>query len=678
MLYYKVSFQLESSYSLAGDQPKAVDSLVSNLSSGTNKQVLLGVTGSGKTFTIANVIAKTQLPTLIISHNKTLAGQLYQEFKELFPNNKVSYFVSYYDYYQPEAYLPNSDTYIAKEVEINDLIDKLRLEATSNLFSGPDNIVIASVSCIYNIGDPSQFGNKTLELKIGDSWTHRALSQQLVSLYYTRSEIEFKRSQFRIRGGLFEIWPSYADWIISLEFNEFGEIKHIIQRNPYSSTEISVDHFTLFPAKQYVGASDSDLKKIYAKIKADCLVEVDKFKQQGKILEAHRLSQRVDYDLEMLEEVGYVNGIENYSTYFEPDRKAGDPPYTLVDYFRHLWGDNFLTVIDESHVTIPQIGGMYGGDLARKKNLVEYGFRLPSAFDNRPLKFDEFYSRVPKVIYVSATPSEFEIEDCRSGAGHNNPIVEQIIRPTGLVDPPISIKPSKNQIQDLLSEISLRASKNERSLVVTVTKRMAEDLASYLSDSKKTGLSLRVAYLHSDIETLERSEILDKLRQGEFDVLVGINLLREGLDLPEVSLVAILDADQSGFLRSKSALIQIMGRASRNVDGQVILYADGVSPAMSEAIKEVSRRREIQLAYNQSHNITPQTISKTIRPKIIDNPNKNKVEISILSLDASSLTPAQKKKHLTKLRSEMRLAAADLNFELAIQIRDKIKEIEVY
>lgn len=660
-----MSFELVSPMTPAGDQPQAIDKLVTNLNAGIGKQTLLGVTGSGKTFTIANVIAKTQLPTLIISHNKTLAGQLYQEFKELFPNNKVSYFVSYYDYYQPEAYLPNSDTYIAKEVEINDLIDKLRLEATSNLFSGSDNIVIASVSCIYNIGDPSQFGSKTLDIKVDDTWTRRSLSESLVGLYYTRSEIEFKRSQFRIRGDSFEIWPSYADWLIAVDFDEFGKIKNITQRNPFTNTEFQLKIYRLFPAKQYVGASLDEAHKIHAKIKADCLVEVEKFKKQNKLLEAHRLEQRVDYDLEMLNEVGYVNGIENYSTYFEPDRKPGDPPYTLIDYFHHLWGDNFLTVIDESHVTIPQIGGMSGGDLARKTNLVEYGFRLPSAYDNRPLKFDEFYSRIPKAIYVSATPANFEIEDSK------NNIIEQIIRPTGLVDPPITVRSSNNQIPDLVKEITERVARKERTLVVTVTKRMSEDLAQFLSKDFK------VAYLHSDVETLERSEILDKLRNGDFDVLVGINLLREGLDLPEVSLVAILDANQAGFLRSRSALIQIMGRASRNVGGQVILYADTISPAMDEATQEVNRRRRIQLAYNEKNGITPETIIKSIRPRIIENPAKDKVEISILSVDPESLTPSQKKKHISKLRAEMRSAATDLNFELAIQIRDKIKQVEI-
>ncbi|KKQ30149.1 MAG: UvrABC system protein B [Candidatus Shapirobacteria bacterium GW2011_GWF2_37_20] len=484
----------------AGDQPAAIDKLVSNLEKGINKQTLLGVTGSGKTFTIANLIQKTQLPTLVISHNKTLAAQLYQEFKELFPQNKVSYFVSYYDYYQPEAYLPSSDTYIAKEVEINDLIDKLRLEATSNLFSGPDNIVIASVSCIYNIGDPREFGGKTLTLKIGDLWNRRDLFEQLVGLFYIRSELEFKRAQFRVRGESIEIWPSYADWIIVLEFDTEGKI---------SGHEFDLKDYQLFPAKQYVGAAGSDLKEIMAKIRSDCDMAVKKFEANKQILEAHRLRQRVDYDLEMLQEVGYVNGIENYSIYFETGRKKGDPPYTLVDYFHHLWGDNFLTVIDESHVTVPQIGGMHAGDLARKKTLVDYGFRLPSAYDNRPLKWAEFYQRIPKAIYVSATPAPFEIEDSK------NNVIEQIIRPTGLLDPPVEIRQSKNQIPDLIEEIKKRMVNKERTLIITLTKKMSEELATYLADPRKTGVPIKVAYLHSDVETLERTEILDKLRSGD-------------------------------------------------------------------------------------------------------------------------------------------------------------------
>ena len=660
-------FQLNSSFEPSGDQPQAIDKLVTNLNNGINRQTLLGVTGSGKTFTIANVIQETQLPTLVISHNKTLAGQLYQEFKELFPNNKVSYFVSYYDYYQPEAYIPASDTYIAKEVQINDLIDRLRLEASSNLLSGDDNIVIASVSCIYNIGDPSEFANRTLDLKVDQKYPRRQLFESFISLFYTRSELEFKRSTFRVRGETIEIWPSYLDSFLSLEFQNDNLVK-ITQSHPFTGKEIQLNDFKLFPAKQYV-SGDKNLPEVFANIRKDCAKQVELFKSQNKILEAHRIEQRVEYDLEMLQETGYINGIENYSIYFEQNRKTGDPPYTLVDYFKHLWGDKFLTIIDESHVTIPQIGGMYAGDFARKTNLVDFGFRLPSALDNRPLKFTEFDSRVSKIIYLSATPSKYEIEDSK------NKIVEQIIRPTGLIDPPITVKSSKNQIPDLIEEIKKRIVNKERVLVVTLTKRMAEDLSNYLSDPEKTGTNLKVAYLHSDIETLERSNILDNLRSGTYDVLVGINLLREGLDLPEVSLVAILDADQQGFLRSKSSLIQIMGRASRHLAGQVILYADTVSDAMDGAIKEVNRRRIIQIKYNKDNNITPQTVVKSIRPQIIEM-IKTEAKPEWFKIDVSSLTPPQKNKHIKDLKKQMRNFAFNLDFEEAIKIRDKIRELQ--
>lgn len=654
----------------SGDQPQAISKLITGLQNNIRQQTLLGVTGSGKTFTIANVIAQTQLPTLVISHNKTLAGQLYQEFKDLFPKNKVSYFVSYYDYYQPEAYLPASDTYIAKEVEINDLIDKLRLEATSNLFSGPDNIVIASVSCIYNIGDPRDFGSKTLDFDIGSSWPRRQLFEKLIGLYYVRSELEFHRAQFRVRGDSIEIWPSYADWIIVLDFDESNSIKKITQRHPFSGHEFKLSTYRLYPAKQFVGANSTEMKTIFEKIRTDCQQQVDIFRRENKILEAHRLEQRVNYDLEMLQELGYVNGIENYSIYFEQDRHPGDPPYTLIDYFRHLWGDKFLTIIDESHVTVPQIGGMYNGDVARKKTLVDFGFRLPSAYDNRPLKREEFFQRLSNIIYVSATPSDFET------TASKNHIIEQIIRPTGLVDPPVEIRSTKQQIPDLIAEISQRVEKHERTLVVTITKKMAEELASYLSDNQKTGRAFKVAYLHADIETLERSNILDKLRAGDFDVLVGINLLREGLDLPEVSLVAILDADQQGFLRSRSSLIQIMGRASRHLSGRVILYADSVSDAMRQAISEVNRRRQIQLAYNLQHHLTPKTIVKSIRPKIIE-ATAEKIDVSpLIEIDINSLTPNQRRAHISKLKKEMREYASQLDFEKAIKLRDKIRDID--
>lgn len=662
-----MDFKLKSKYQPSGDQPQAIDKLTQNLKQGINKQTLLGVTGSGKTFTIANLIQNTQLPTLIISHNKTLAGQLYQEFKELFPENKVSYFVSYYDYYQPEAYIPSSDTYISKEVQINDLIDKLRLEATSNLFSGNDNIVIASVSCIYNIGNPLDFSGKTYDFRLNDLYPRRSLFEALVSLFYQRSELEFKRGTFRVRGDIVEIWPSYQDWILVLEFESDRLIK-ITQRHPFSAKEVEDKLYRLYPAKQFVAASNNN-QSAYKKIQADKEKQVKFFQDQGKILEANRIQQRVDYDLEMLNEMGYINGIENYSIYFEEDRKPGDPPYTLVDYFRHLWGDNFLTVIDESHVTIPQIGGMYHGDLARKQNLIDFGFRLPSALDNRPLKFDEFYQKTPKAIYVSATPADYEIKDS------NKNVIEQIIRPTGLIDPPIQIRPEKNQIPDIIKEIAARKEKGERTLLVTITKKMAEELSTYLSDPQKTGHNFKVAYLHSDIDTLERTQILDNLRRGDYDVLVGINLLREGIDLPEVSLVAVLEAGQQGFLRSRSSLIQIMGRASRHVSGQVLLYSDRLSPAMSEAIREVNRRRKIQLQYNKDNHITPTSIKKDFRPQIIEVIKKEKVDIQ--SIDPSTLTPNQIKRHLSQLKKEMRQAASDLDFEKAIQIRDQIRKIEI-
>lgn len=664
-----MSFNLQSEYQPSGDQPQAIKKLSDNIKSGIKQQTLLGVTGSGKTFTVANVIQNTQLPTLVISHNKTLAGQLYQEFKELFPNNKVSYFVSYYDYYQPEAYIPASDTYIAKEVDINDRIDRLRLEASSNLLSGDDNIVIASVSCIYNIGDPVEFENLTFSFEIGQTYPRRQLLENLVSLFYLRSEMEFKRSTFRVRGENLDLWPSYTDSYLALEFQNEVLIK-ITQRHPFTGKEIILEKFKLFPAKQYV-SGHHDLNDVFQNIRKDCVKQVEFFKSQNKILEAHRIQQRVDYDLEMLQETGYINGIENYSIYFDQNRKSGDPPYTLVDYFRHLWGDKFLTVIDESHVTVPQIGGMYAGDLARKKNLIDFGFRLPTALDNRPLKFTEFEQRMSNVLYVSATPAKYELERSK------NHIIEQIIRPTGLVDPEISIRPTKNQIPDLIKEIKSRITKKERTLVVTLTKRMAEDLASYLSDPDKTGENFKVAYLHSDIATLERSNVLDNLRSGNYDVLVGINLLREGLDLPEVSLVTILDADQQGFLRSQSSLIQIMGRASRHLSGQVILYADSVSDAMNGAIREVNRRRKIQLKYNQDNHIIPKSVVKSIRPQIIEDIKKEE-KPNWSKIDTSSLTPVQRQKQIKELKKQMRNLAFNLDFEEAIKIRDQIRKIENY
>jgi len=664
-----VSFNIISAFQPAGDQPTAIAKLTANIQSGRNKQVLLGVTGSGKTFTVANVINNTQLPTLVISHNKTLAGQLYQEFKELFPENKVSYFVSYYDYYQPEAYIPASDTYIAKEVQINDLIDKLRLQASSNLFSGTDNITIASVSCIYNIGDPSQFGAHTLEIFVGKSYPRRQLFEDFVKLYYQRSEMEFKRSTFRVRGNTIDIWPAYMDDYLSLEF-ESEKLLSITQLNPLTGKIIKLEQFLLYPAKQYVsGGVDCE---VFKKIRDDRDKQVKMFESQNRILEAHRIDQRVEYDLEMLREVGYINGIENYSIYFENSRKAGDPPYTLIDYYNHLYGKNWLCIIDESHVTIPQIGGMYAGDLARKKNLVDFGFRLPASYDNRPLKFEEFYSRIPNCIYVSATPSKWEIDDCVSPLSRGDPaaagegFVTQVIRPTGLLDPKVEIRPEKNQIPNLKEEIAKRIKLHQRTLVITLTKRMSEELTEFLSKDFK------VAYLHSDIDTLKRTDVLDKLRSGEYDVLVGINLLREGLDLPEVSLIAILDAGQQGFLRSQTSLIQIMGRAARHVNGQVIMYTDKISDAMTGAIREVNRRRKIQEKYNQDNNITPISISKTIRPKIIEEIENKKEE----KINIDDLLPNQKKKYISSLKKQMHEYANNLDFENAIEIRNIIRKLE--
>lgn len=667
-----MSFKLNTDLKPSGDQPQAIAKLTQGISSNTGHQTLLGVTGSGKTFTVANVIQNTQLPTLIISHNKTLAGQLYQEFKELFPDNKVSYFVSYYDYYQPEAYIPASDTYIAKEVDINDLIDKLRLEATSNLFSGNDNIVIASVSCIYNIGDPVNFGDQVIDFTLENSYPRRSLLEKIVDLFYQRQEIEFKRGTFRVRGDKIEIWPSYQDWILSLTFQNDTLVK-IEHRHPMQGKVIVLKGFRLYPAKQFVGSKGADLVKIFTNILHDKQVQVDKFKSSNRLLEANRIDQKVDYDLEMIKELGYVNGIENYSIYFEDKRQSGDPPYTLLDYFNHRWGKNFLTVIDESHVTVPQIAGMFKGDLARKQTLIDFGFRLPSALDNRPLTYQEFNSKLGQLIYVSATPSPANIQD-------SSAVIEQIIRPTGLVDPIIEIRPTDNQIPDLIDQIKKTVKKGHRCLVLTLTKKMAEELSQYLQDPTHTGIPLKVSYLHSDIDTLERSDILDKLRSGQFDVLVGINLLREGLDLPEVSLVAILDAQGQGFLRSKTSLIQIMGRASRNLDGKVILYADVVSDAMEGAIKEVNRRRLIQLAYNKKHHITPKSVSKSIRPKIIEMLPSHDNQLPSLkdfaNINPSDFTPKLRKKYINDLRVLMKQYASSLDFENAILVRDQILKIK--
>jgi excinuclease ABC subunit B len=656
-------FKLRSDFQPTGDQPQAIKKLVGNFKSGIKNQVLLGVTGSGKTFTVANVIEQLQKPTLVISHNKTLAAQLYQEFKEFFPDNEVCYFVSYYDYYQPEAYIPQTDTYIAKDASINEEIDKLRLQATSALFSRDDVIIIASVSCIYNIGSPLEYGRYVLELKKGEKASVFDLASRLVHLHYSRSRLQLERGMFRLRGDNLEIYPAYEDKIVKVAVGE-GNIRSITVRDVFGNNPVEVVSFLVYPAKHYMTDPDN-LDEVFQQIREDLKIRLEELEREGKIVEAHRLEQRTEYDLTMIKETGYVNGIENYSRYFD-GRAPGDPPFTLLDYFWHRFNDDFLIVIDESHITVPQIRGMYRGDLARKKTLIDFGFRLPSCTDNRPLKFAEFLKRAPRMLFVSATPSDWEIEKSQ------NVVVEQLIRPTGLVDPKVEVRSTSGQIQDLLKEIVKRKKKGERVLVTTLTKRTAEDLAAFLSDSSQTGRELSVQYLHSDIKTLERSDILEKLRRGEYDVLVGINLLREGLDLPEVSLVAILDADKEGFLRSRTSLIQTMGRAARNVEGMVILYADEVTRSMREALEEVERRRRAQLAYNKKHGITPRTIKKPIRERLVERKEEPQ---PLLGIDLDSLTPGERKKLVPKLRRQMRQAAAEMDFEKAILYRDTISQI---
>jgi len=635
-------------------------------------QVLLGVTGSGKTFTMANVIRNLDMPTLIISHNKTLAGQLYQEFRDFFPGNAVSYFVSYYDYYQPEAYIPSTDTYIEKEAEINELIDKLRLQSTTNILSRRDVIVVASVSCIYNIGSPKEYERFLFQIKKGDIADWRGISVRLTQLLYERSEFDFKRGTFRVRGNHMDIYLPYEDNAIRL-IEENGRISQIETIEPLSGKkEKSIGEvISIYPAKLYL-MDPNVFKTAESQIRADLEKEYKSLKKMGQELEAQRLLRKVNYDLEMIKEVGYVNGIENYSRYFD-GRRPGDPPYSLLDYFRLTYGEDFLVFIDESHMTVPQIRGMYNGDHSRKKVLIDFGFRLNSAFDNRPLKFDEFYKIPPHLIYVSATPDKWEIDQSKQ-------IVEQLLRPTGIIDPKITIRPSTSEIPDLITEIEKRAKRGEKTLVTTLTKKTAEDLTEYLKDKK-----VRASYLHSDIHTLERSDVLDNLRKNEFDVLIGVNLLREGLDLPEVTLVAILDADKEGFLRSRTSLIQTMGRAARNVLGEVIIYADKITDSIKYAVDEIDRRRKYQSEYNEKHNINPKTIFKPIREKIIEKPEESELMFdkvqrefnleSLGKLDPNSMTDYDKKKTVKKLEKEMRIYVDDMNFEAAILLRDKINQI---
>lgn len=649
------SFELVSEFQPTGDQPEAIKSLVEGALAGQREQALLGVTGSGKTFTMANVIAQLNRPTLVLAHNKTLAAQLCSEFKEFFPNNAVEYFVSYYDYYQPESYIPGTDTYIEKDSAINDEIDKLRHSATSALSERRDVIIVASVSCIYSLGSPIDYRSMVISLRTGRQKSRDDLMRKLVEIQYERNDVNFVRNKFRVRGDVVEVFPAYAgDNAIRVEF--FGdEIDRISEINTLTGeVKATVSHVAIYPASHYIVPQDKLLSGI-AEIEQELEERIQHFKQQEKHLEAQRIEQRTRYDMEMLEEIGFCSGIENYSRVLS-GRKSGSIPYTLMDHFP----DDFLLVVDESHVMLPQVRAMYFGDKARKSTLVDYGFRLPSAFDNRPLNFDEFYGKVHQAIYVSATPGPFERE-------HASRIVEQVIRPTGLLDPVITVRPVSGQMEDLVSEINLRLSEKERVLITTLTKKMAEDLTVYLEN-----LDIKVRYMHHDIDTIERMEIIRDLRLGVFDVLVGINLLREGLDIPEISLVCILDADKQGFLRSETSLIQTIGRAARNERGTVIMYADSVTPSMERAIEETNRRREIQQVYNEKHGITPTTVRKSVRDIIEISKKDTQQDAGKLK---ASMTDKQKKALIKSLEADMKNAAKLLEFEYAAQIRDKIKQL---
>ncbi len=647
-------FEIVSDFRMTGDQPQAVESLTEGLNIGYKHQTLLGVTGSGKTFTMANVIERSQKPTLVISHNKTLAAQLYQEFREFFPNNAVEFFVSYYDYYQPEAYIPRTDLYIEKDAEVNEEIDKLRHAATRSLFERRDVIIIASVSCIYGLGSPDEYYSFVCNLKKGESYNRYKLLHTLVEMQYERNDMDFSRGRFRIRGDTLEIQPAYEEIALRIEF--FGdEVERIMQVDPLTGEVLSVlDSVDIYPAKHFV-TSQEKLMQAILRIQEELKERIKELKEQEKLLEAARLEQRTNYDLEMLREAGYCAGIENYSRPLA-GRATGSPPWTLLDYFP----DDFLLFIDESHMTIPQLNGMYHGDRSRKETLIDYGFRLPSALDNRPLSFDEFEQRVNQVIYTSATPGPYEYK-------HSQRVVEQLVRPTGLLEPTVEIKPTRGQIDDLIGQIKIRVEKGERCLVTTLTKRMAEELADYLIE-----LGIKTHYLHSEIETLERVEILRDLRLGVYDVVVGINLLREGLDLPEVSLVAILDADKEGYLRSEGSLIQTMGRASRHIDGHVIMYADTITRSMKAAIEETKRRRLIQEAYNREHKITPQGIRKAIK----DITERVKAVAETRTTYVAAPTTKEDVIRLIKdLETQMKLAAKNLDFEKAALLRDRIFEL---
>ena len=646
-------FKLHSSFEPTGDQPQAIDKLVEGINKGDKYQTLLGVTGSGKTFTMANIIQKVQRPTLILAHNKTLAGQLYSEFKEFFPENAVEYFVSYYDYYQPEAYMPQTDTYIEKDSAVNDEIDKLRHSATAALFERKDVIIVASVSCIYGLGDPEDYSGLTLSLRPGMQIERDDLLRALIDRQYDRNEIEFKRGKFRVRGDTVEVYPSNEnEKAIRIEF--FGdEIEKISEIQPLTGQKLGVrNHVLIFPNSHYA-TSKEKMEKAIGTIEIELEQRIKEFKEEGKLIEAQRIEQRTNFDIEMMRETGFCQGIENYSRHIS-GRKPGSAPYTLMDYFPK----DFLLLIDESHVTIPQVRAMYNGDRARKESLVNYGFRLPSAYDNRPLKFEEWEERINQVIFVSATPADYE-------KAHSQNTVEQIIRPTGLLDPKIEVRPSENQVDDLIGRINETVEKGERVLVTTLTKKMAEDLTAYLKE-----LNIKVTYMHSDIDTLERLKILKELRMGKYDVLVGINLLREGLDLPEVSLVAILDADKEGFLRSERSLIQTIGRAARNSEGKVIMYADELTDSMEKAIKETNRRRKIQMAYNEEHGIIPQTIHKAIRDDI-------KATIVEEATEKYNIEEGKTVEEvIEELTMQMLKHAENMEFEQAAEIRDKIRELE--
>lgn len=656
-------FEVVSKYQPTGDQPRAISQLVSGINAGVKEQILLGATGTGKTFTISNVIKTVKKPTLVLSHNKTLAGQLYGELKEFFPNNAVEYFVSYYDYYQPEAYVPSSDTFIEKDSAVNDEIDQLRNSATSSLLSRRDVIVVASVSSIFGLGDPHQYQEHVINLRVGNEYGRDQLMRDLIGVQFTRNDIDFHRGSFRVRGDIVEIFPASEDEV-ALRIEFFGdEIDRIREINALTGETASErDFVSIYPAKHFM-TDDNQMQRALNGIRQEMAAQVTKFEQEGKLLEAQRIKQRTEYDLAMLEEMGFVGGIENYSRWMD-GRQAGEPPFTLLDFFP----EDFLIIVDESHVTMPQVRGMFNGDRARKETLVNYGFRLPSALDNRPLKLPEFEKHVNQIIYMSATPGDYELE--RVTKDH---IAQQIIRPTGLLDPEVEVRPVMGQIDDLVGEINKRTDKNERVFITTLTKRMAEDLTDYLKN-----VGIKVAYLHADIKTLERTEIIRDLRLGKYDVLIGINLLREGIDVPEVSLVAILDADKEGFLRNPRSLIQTIGRAARNANGHVIMYADSVTKSMQEAMDETARRREIQMQYNTVHDIVPTTIKKDIRERIsVRTETDGGAETIDLTQVAFRDLPQDEQQAIIKnMERQMKSAAKALNFEEAAQLRDSVMSLK--